>query len=70
MADRLAHDEAFLLTRQLMALIGHLLREEERKDAAGEIYHLARTAIEHYVEAEKRRRKRLRPEGDWGEVGP
>lgn len=29
-----------------------------------EIYHLARRAIERYAEAEERRRKRLRPEGE------
>jgi hypothetical protein len=46
-----------------MALIGHLLREEEKKDATGEIYHLAWTAIERYAEADARRRKRLRPGG-------
>jgi hypothetical protein len=63
MPSQLIHDEAFLLTQQLMGLIGRLLREEERKDAFGEFYQLARKAIERYAEAEARRRKRLRPEG-------
>jgi hypothetical protein len=64
MPDRFAHDAASLLTRQLMASIGHLLREEERNDAFGELYHLARAAIESYAEAEEQRRNRLRAEGD------
>jgi hypothetical protein len=63
MSNRLQHDAAFLLTRQVMGLIGHLLREEEHKDAFGEIYQLARTAIGDYAQAEERRRKRMRPEG-------
>jgi hypothetical protein len=61
MPNRLIHDEAFLLARQLMALISHLLREEEHKDAFDELYHLSRAAIERYAEAEERMRKRLRP---------
>jgi hypothetical protein len=44
-----------------MALIGHLLREEARKDAFGELYHLARAAIQRYTAAEERSRRRLRP---------
>ncbi len=67
MPDCLAHDAAFLLTRQLMALIGHLLREEERKDAFGELYHLSREAIERYAEAAGRRRNRLRPDRNGAE---
>jgi hypothetical protein len=61
MTPQLVHDQAFLLARQLLALIRHLLRDEEVKDAFGELYHLARAAIEQYAEAEERRRKRLAP---------
>jgi hypothetical protein len=64
MGHRLQHDAAFHLTEQLMALIGHLLGEEERKDAFGELYHLARAAIERYAVAEERSKRRLRPTGD------
>ena len=47
----------------MVGLIRHLLREEEIGDAFGEFYDLAMKAIEHYAEAEARRRERLRPEG-------
>jgi hypothetical protein len=63
MHNSLQHDAIFLLARQLMGLIGHLLREENRKDAFGVIYRLAGRAIEYYAEAEERRRKRLWPMG-------
>src|SRR6185437_13716633 len=66
MHNRLQHDAAFVYSRWPMWLIGHLLREEKRKDAFGEIYRLTRTAIEQHGEAAERRRKRLRQEAERG----
>ena len=63
MPNRLIHDESFLLARELVGSIRHLLREEEVADAFQEFYQLAMKAMQHYAEAEERRRKRLRPEG-------
>jgi hypothetical protein len=62
--SRLVHDEAWLLAQQILAMIGHLLREEERKDAFSECYRLATEAIRRFAEAEVRMRQRLRPEGE------
>lgn len=62
MNDRLQHDAAFLFAKQAVALVAHLLREEDRKEVFGEFYRLARDAISRYAEAEERQRKRLRPE--------
>jgi hypothetical protein len=62
MSRRLAHDEAFLLAQQAVAVIAHLLPKESRKDTFSKFYSLAKEAISKYAEASERERQRLRPE--------
>ena len=59
--ERIKHDVAWATTLQILEVFLPLLREEERRDAFGEIYSRVKEALHAYDQENKSLLHRLRP---------
>jgi hypothetical protein len=59
--ERIKHDVAWVAALEILELFLPLLREEERRDAFGEIYDRLKAALHAYDKENKSLLHRLRP---------
>lgn len=62
-AHHLRHDAAFETAKTVVALIAHLLREEEHKDAVLAVYEVIKAGLDDYEVKANRMQKRLAKPG-------
>lgn len=61
-AQHLRHDAAFETAKAVVALIAHLLREEEHKDAVLAVYEVIKAGLDDYeVKADRMQRRLAQP---------